>query len=101
MSPLEHALAEYPKEACGLLIVTGEYVPVENIAYDPYSDFQMPGASWIEHGEVITVYHSHCAPQHGAEPSDNDRRRQRVSGVPWCVLYTDGKVLVKETWMQP
>ena len=36
-----HAVAEYPRESCGLILSTGEYLPCENMAPDPEHDFRI------------------------------------------------------------
>lgn len=94
----QHALAEYPKEACGLVVAGGAYAPVENVAADPFNDFRMPADAWLRHGTVTAVIHSHCAPQHGSEPSAADRERQRLTAVPWGIILTDGVTAALPVW---
>lgn len=96
MTPQEHAIAEYPREACGLM-VAGTYVPVSNIAADPHADFQMPATAWLDHGKVEAVIHSHCVP-HTDAPSAADMARQAETAVPWGIVLTDGKSAAATQW---
>lgn len=88
-----HALKEYPKESCGL-IVDGRYVPCVNTAADPTKDFVIAGvvqARIMElGGKIQAIAHSH--PDGPLFPSEIDMRSQITSGLPWCLVATDGKV---------
>lgn len=87
-----HALREYPKEACGLL-VNGRYRPCVNYATDPERDFVIPGevfARLREQGrEVQAVIHSH--PNGPLFPSEADMQGQIDTDLPWVIVATDGK----------
>ena len=101
----EHALAQYPKESCGIVIscaasgVGGaaasgaqKYVPLENTAEDPESHFRLP-ADWASaHGSVQAIVHSHCFPRHGASPSAADMAAQMSAALPFGIAWTDGQV---------
>jgi desampylase len=77
-----HARSERPRECCGLLIGTGqailEAVPVENVAADPFREYEISPAAHLaeirrcrEQGrEIVGAYHSH--PRSAAEPSPTD-----------------------------
>lgn len=95
-----HALAEYPNEACGL-IVDGEYMPCVNMATDPTKDFVIPAALQVTLrglGKTIQmVIHSH--PGGPRFPTATDMRSQIDSGVPWGLVATDGEIVSPvETW---
>lgn len=83
----DHARAEYPREACGL-IVSGEYLPQVNTADAPERDFSIsPSAYLALSGRIEAVVHSHPA-QAGEHvcPSSADMRAQIDSVVPWGIV---------------
>lgn len=87
-----HALKEFPKEACGL-VVNGAYLPCVNQAVEPEKDFLISGIVWkqlAEKGlEVEAVIHSH--PNGPLFPTDTDMQGQIQTAVPWVILATDGE----------
>jgi len=89
----EHARAEYPKEACGL-VVDGVYVPLPNVAFDPRDAFAMRAEELLRPG-VQAVVHSH--PDGVPWPSADDMAGQIASNLPWGVLVvgpgTSGPIL--------
>ena len=100
-----HALAEYPRECCGL-VIDGVYVPQLNILHDssdvladPYDHFRMPVGAWPTDGrKVQAVVHSHCAPRHVRVPSFADSRDQIETNVPWGLVLTDGHECTDILW---
>lgn len=87
---IEHGLAEFPKEACGLIIVRkGKevYVPCRNMAANPERDFVIPPEDYAaaeDQGEIIAVAHTH--PNAPARASDADRASCEDAGLPWFIL---------------
>ncbi len=85
-----HALAEYPRECCGLLIREGRrrvYVPCRNTAATPSEHFRLAPTDYAaaeERGEVLAVIHSH--PDYPATPSEADRVACEASGLPWHIV---------------
>lgn len=61
----EHALAEYPREACGLIVVAKgkeRYIPCRNVADTASEHFILPAEEYAaaeDQGEITTVVHSH------------------------------------------
>jgi proteasome lid subunit RPN8/RPN11 len=86
----EHAVVEYPREACGLVsVVNGreKYVPCRNIAETPLEHFILSPedyASAEDDGEIIAVVHSH--PNTSAQPSQADLVACESSGLEWIIV---------------
>jgi proteasome lid subunit RPN8/RPN11 len=85
-----HAQAEYPREACGLLVVFNgreRYHPCRNTATSPGDYFRMDPHDYSdaeEQGEVTAVVHSH--PDVSAQPSEADLVACEASGLPWLIV---------------
>jgi proteasome lid subunit RPN8/RPN11 len=90
----EHALAEYPRECCGLVVVgqAGEiYVPCRNVAEKPAEGFVLAPedyASAEDMGLIAVVVHSH--PGASARPSPADRKTCEWVGVDKWVIVSLG-----------
>lgn len=82
-----HAVAEYPRESCGLILSNGEYLPCENTAADPEHDFRIAVKEMARN--IAAVVHSH--PDGPGEPTASDMQSQISCGVPFgiCVSYKD------------
>jgi proteasome lid subunit RPN8/RPN11 len=95
---IEHALREYPKEACGLLYVKGlveiDYAPCRNATESKSTDsFYIHPDDYLEvesRGRVLALVHSH--PDASPEPSETDLAVCQVAGLD-CVIvgFPDGK----------
>lgn len=101
-----HAVAEYPRECCGLIVATPDgqtYVPCRNTAGTPSEHFRLPAEDYAaaeDLGEVLAVVHSH--PNAAAKPSQADRVMCEApealcpgSGVAWHVISV-GQVVGEE-----
>lgn len=86
----QHAAAEYPREACGLLLAVGRkqiYFPCENVATDPTEEFRIASEQYAQaedQGQVIGIVHSH--PDATSRPSPRDLAMCEATGVPWHIL---------------
>ncbi|MDT0506895.1 M67 family metallopeptidase [Novosphingobium sp. MMS21-SN21R] len=106
ITPQAHALiltaawAAHPKEACGLLLGTGdevtEAVAVTNVAPDPTRHFEIDPAALIaahraardgSAPEVIGYFHSH--PNGLARPSATDAASAARDGRVWIIVADD------------
>ncbi|RLK45941.1 C40 family peptidase [Cupriavidus plantarum] len=85
----EHAQRDYPREACGLVVVVdgrGKYVPCRNAA-EGSEHFILPAEDYAaaeDMGEIVAVVHSH--PDVPAQPSEADLVSCEASGLPWHIL---------------
>lgn len=79
-----HAVAEFPKESCGL-IVDGSYVPCVNISDTPEKDFCIDPTVLIDvKNHLQAVIHSH--PDGEGVPSKADQQSQIDMGVIWGLI---------------
>ncbi|CAM3764984.1 C40 family peptidase [Rahnella victoriana] len=91
-----HVSAEYPNEACGLIVETGtgqRFIPSRNIADKPSDTFTLSPDDYLaatELGDVIMVIHSHPDVVQ-LVPSEMDRIQCDHSGVEWGIMsWPDG-----------
>lgn len=92
----EHVAAEYPKEACGVVVQAGRaqnYIACRNIAENPAEAFTMAPEDKLaaeEQGEIIMIVHSHPDVVQ-LVPSEHDRIQCDWSGVEWGIMsWPDG-----------
>lgn len=97
----EHALAEYPRESCGIVVsMKGEeiYVACRNVAVAPTDQFVIDRDDYVaaeDRGDIIVIAHSH--PDVAARPSDADRVQCEASGVPWAIVSVMPGPVIAET----
>ncbi|WP_250451212.1 C40 family peptidase [Caballeronia sp. ATUFL_M2_KS44] len=90
----DHALAEYPRECCGLVVLhdgAERYVPCRNVAGAPEEHFVMSPEDYAlaeDMGPIVAVVHSH--PGAPARPSMADKAIAEKSGVDKWVIISVG-----------
>ena len=88
----EHARAEQPNEACGLIALRGgvaeRYLPGRNAAASPYRfELETEPENWFleDDGYELAVFHSH--PETAPIPSRTDRELSGLwEGRPYVIL---------------
>lgn len=88
-----HALAEFPRESCGLVIEQQgrvRYWPCQNLAPAASCFMLAPQdyAAASDVGEVAAIVHSH--PRVSEQPSEADRSACEASGLPWHIVSVPG-----------
>lgn len=84
-----HAIREYPRESCGLVVATGRrmrYIECENVA-ESDSDFKICPRQYAEiedEHQVLAVVHSHI--DMSAAPSEADKVGCEATGLPWHIV---------------
>lgn len=85
-----HATAQYPKEACGLVLAIGrkqKYFPCRNTATEPNEEFRIDPEEYAtaeDIGEVIGICHSH--PDATSRPSPRDLAMCEATAMPWHII---------------
>jgi proteasome lid subunit RPN8/RPN11 len=92
---LVHAADEFPREACGLVIVQKgreTYVPCRNVGMGT-DQFVIHPEDYVRAdrlGEIVGVFHSH--PNLPAEPSQADKVACEATALPWFIVsYPSGQ----------
>ncbi|HYG86993.1 MAG TPA: Mov34/MPN/PAD-1 family protein [Azospirillum sp.] len=84
-----HALAEYPRESCGV-VIDGRYVPMQNVADDPARDFRIAARAYAKVvRKAALILHSH--PDGDPWPSKADMQGQLQTGKPWGLFTCNGE----------
>ena len=86
---VQHALAEYPKECCGLILDGGTvYQPMRNIHENPKNNFRIYTPDFLAYlnaGRVSALMHSHTA--NNPFPSRQDMVLQENMALPWGITH--------------
>lgn len=89
-----HAIEEYPRECCGLVIAIGrkeKYVRCRNDAEKADGHFVMNTEDQVAaalKGDILMIVHSH--PDESEKPSEADRVQCEAHGLPWCIVAVHG-----------
>ena len=88
---IEHALKEFPREACGVFTRSCGYIACKNVAEKPELDFVMQEYKQIaaNEGDVIAIFHSH--PDGTNHPSKADMKVQISTDLPWGIAVLTDK----------
>ena len=94
-----HALDCYPEEMCGIL-VEDTFVPLANTHEEPEEHFKVDELTLFPYlGQIQAIIHSHTyIPEKPATldirtPSATDVKGQKLSGVPWLIVGTEGQTV--------
>lgn len=95
----EHGLNAYPKEACGV-VIDDEYIPCDNVAYDPKSDFIIDPKDYLSiklgNKTIQAVIHSHTNGLH--QPSKADMEKQIQMKIPWGIILATKDSVTDILW---
>ncbi|KMJ43676.1 C40 family peptidase [Xenorhabdus khoisanae] len=86
----EHAKAEYPKEACGVIAQKSrieKYFPCKNLAPNPAEQFHLDPLDYAnadEWGTITSIVHSH--PDATTQPSELDAAQCDATELPWHIV---------------
>jgi len=77
-----HAEQEYPRESCGFILGDDEYVPMENIADEPLTNYKIDVVEYLtySHMGLRAIIHSH--PDGPEYPTKADMESQVRTAVP-------------------
>ena len=102
---VEHCKSEYPKEACGLVIIYRgryRYIPCKNIAGELATDeFCISTKDYSDAedlGEVAAIVHSH--PTRGASAGPTDIKSQARHGVDWLIVGLNSLTSTDFYWLK-
>lgn len=96
-----HALEDYPREACGVIVVRKgreQYVRCRNLAAEVGEHFVLSPDDYAnadEAGEITAIVHSH--PNVPARPSEADRVGCERSELPWVIVSVMPGPVVADT----
>jgi proteasome lid subunit RPN8/RPN11 len=81
----EHAMAEYPRESCGVVTAAG-YIRLENVSRDPDHTFDCDEQlrPYLAAGTALALVHSH--PDGPNAPSPFDMAQQIAQDIPWGLI---------------
>ena len=101
----DHAVAEYPKESCGLVVAVKRkeiYYPCKNIAENPTINFVMDPGDFVDAedmGTIKVLVHSH--PDEPARPTMADMVNCENSGVKWRIISVGNEGVVDYADVEP
>ena len=87
---LNHVKVEYPKEACGVIIIKKgkeKYIPCKNLAENAHDDFVLNPKDYYKatkEGDVVKIVHSH--PNGTCSPSSLDQAACDALGINWLIV---------------
>lgn len=67
---LKYFQSQYPREACGVILDTLEFIPAKNLCHMPNNSYILDPSVWIKYDNIKAIVHSH--PNGSIFPSDED-----------------------------
>ncbi len=90
-----HAESRFPDECCGLVLVDGTVIQLDNLSSTPRTSFEIDPARLIPHLKMIAcVYHSH--PNRPALASAEDILSCNELGIPFLIISIPSCELVRQ-----
>jgi [CysO sulfur-carrier protein]-S-L-cysteine hydrolase len=105
---IDHARADAPNEACGLIAGKGmravRVIPLENVAETPQTNYVANPTQLVQRmyemetagSSLIAVYHSH--PRHAAIPSETDIWQASYGATPYLIIGLQGDTPKLAAW---
>lgn len=84
---ISHALDEYPRESCGIVRWSGDYIRYRNLSQTPLESFKLPDEAMFDDPAIIV--HSH--PEGDSAPSLLDMQQQLATNLTWGIISVQGK----------
>jgi proteasome lid subunit RPN8/RPN11 len=105
---MQHAMAMYPQECCGLLVGQGKLTiavyPMENVSSSTHDRYEIDPVAMLavmksirgQDLSIIGIYHSH--PDHPAAPSERDRQLAWPEYSYLILSVSLGQVVDRQSW---
>lgn len=100
---VDHMLAVYPEEGCGIVTKDNIFIAYPNISEDKLHSFEISPKALIEH-DVRAIIHSHPYDMNAKlevdprTPSKADLQGQIDTGVEWGIVVTEGENVTVPFW---
>lgn len=86
---------QFPKEACGFILKSGNFIPCKNVSTSSENHFEISTLDFYKYKDQISyIFHSHTKKQflHICTPSLKDIESQSLLKIPFLIAGFDGNV---------